>query len=584
MISIPSISQKSNISNTEISPQDALKMIFENIGESEIKGGHQSGSLNGWSYFKFSHFIHPIIDVNSVLMRLGQPNLETIERGRLTNIHFETKTTADFNTKVIVGDWGTSANSKYAKFKLYLTNDYYKNEVYVVIKGSTNWSHWARIELKLPDFQKIINILSFSKKSLNISLMRAKEDSLAKQITSHTKKIGKLIVSKFDFPEKLTRIEAEKIIRKLSGEWRLPSIDELQVLYKEKFSIGEFKNDIYCSDTYNSYTRKDYILNFNNGTVLQENLPGFIRVVKNFDLEKDVLKDTILIKKIKGNLIDLGDFFVSQYDYFDTVSWDDANKISKSFGIGWRLPSKDELDLIYNLKDQIGGFNPGIYWSGSITSNNSSIAQRFDNGKQGAVYNDSKFYIRPIFEIPANLKMTEENIGKNNNESHKILINEIKAKKRELEAKIQDSLKKRNSIISDSIYNSRMINFFESLTQAPIPHSKKLFVSKENWVVKAKIVLPSIEKYLNKEWRLPLVKEMKNLIDPSLLYEYNQHIEFFNNWGPQIQNFLCVDESNNLVILNIKRSGGSALAASYKFSVQQFNMDEIVIVRFVMEK
>ena len=45
----------------------------------------------------------------------------------------------------------------------------------------------------------------------------------------------------------------------------------------------------------------------------------------------------------------------------------------------WRLPTKDELNLIYKQKDSIGGFpQTGLYWS---STTNSEITGKFPIGE-----------------------------------------------------------------------------------------------------------------------------------------------------------------------------------------------------------
>jgi hypothetical protein len=52
----------------------------------------------------------------------------------------------------------------------------------------------------------------------------------------------------------------------------------------------------------------------------------------------------------------------------------------------WRLPTKDELNLIYqNLRAKnIGNFGDGYYWSSLEYSNTAVWQQRFEDGYQGA--------------------------------------------------------------------------------------------------------------------------------------------------------------------------------------------------------
>jgi hypothetical protein len=56
---------------------------------------------------------------------------------------------------------------------------------------------------------------------------------------------------------------------------------------------------------------------------------------------------------------------VKRQDEESLMTWHEA---MKGFGDGWRLPTKDELNLLYQHKDVVGAFaNGGFYWSSSET-------------------------------------------------------------------------------------------------------------------------------------------------------------------------------------------------------------------------
>ena len=45
------------------------------------------------------------------------------------------------------------------------------------------------------------------------------------------------------------------------------------------------------------------------------------------------------------------------------MNWEEAKKACENLGDGWRLPTKEELGLMYINKDKIGGFANSTYWS-----------------------------------------------------------------------------------------------------------------------------------------------------------------------------------------------------------------------------
>ena len=64
------------------------------------------------------------------------------------------------------------------------------------------------------------------------------------------------------------------------------------------------------------------------------------------------------------------------------MNWDDATKACADLGEGWRLPTKDELNVLYENKDEIGGFEGKLYWSSSELVNNRAWGQFFNSSAQ----------------------------------------------------------------------------------------------------------------------------------------------------------------------------------------------------------
>jgi hypothetical protein len=60
------------------------------------------------------------------------------------------------------------------------------------------------------------------------------------------------------------------------------------------------------------------------------------------------------------------------------MNWSDAKKKCAGLGAGWRLPTKDELELLYENKISIGGFANNFYWS-STDRASKAWCQNFGN-------------------------------------------------------------------------------------------------------------------------------------------------------------------------------------------------------------
>ena len=87
-------------------------------------------------------------------------------------------------------------------------------------------------------------------------------------------------------------------------------------------------------------------------------------------------------KKIIGNPIKIENLEVAQHDFPNRMTGDDAKAACAKLGEGWRLPTKDELAVMYRYKDKIGGFANVYYWRSTEASNNGTWMQDFDNGLQ----------------------------------------------------------------------------------------------------------------------------------------------------------------------------------------------------------
>jgi len=77
------------------------------------------------------------------------------------------------------------------------------------------------------------------------------------------------------------------------------------------------------------------------------------------------------------------------------VVWAEAANLAKSKGSGWRLPTKDELNAMYNnlQKNNKGNFRKESYWA---TNGNSAFAQNFSGGNTNDSPNSDKRWVRAV--------------------------------------------------------------------------------------------------------------------------------------------------------------------------------------------
>ena len=109
-------------------------------------------------------------------------------------------------------------------------------------------------------------------------------------------------------------------------------------------------------------------------------------------------------KKIIGKPIKIGNLLVAQNDFPIMMRWSDAKSACADLGDGWRLPTKYELNILYENKDKIGGFKNmfggfarAFYWSSTEFDSNYAWNQDFNFGYQFGYYSrNDEFNVRAI--------------------------------------------------------------------------------------------------------------------------------------------------------------------------------------------
>jgi hypothetical protein len=77
-------------------------------------------------------------------------------------------------------------------------------------------------------------------------------------------------------------------------------------------------------------------------------------------------------------------------------NWEDAKKLCKDLGDEWRLPTREELHLMWVNRESIGGFAAAFYWSSSEDDTNYAWGQYFDVGSQGYGLKANAGYVRAV--------------------------------------------------------------------------------------------------------------------------------------------------------------------------------------------
>ena len=77
-------------------------------------------------------------------------------------------------------------------------------------------------------------------------------------------------------------------------------------------------------------------------------------------------------------------------------NWEDAKKVCEDLGDGWRLPTREELHVMWLHRDYIGGFAAAYYWSSSEYNNILAWSQHFNNGYQNFYGKVTASYVRAV--------------------------------------------------------------------------------------------------------------------------------------------------------------------------------------------
>ena len=142
-----------------------------------------------------------------------------------------------------------------------------------------------------------------------------------------------------------------------------------------------------------------------------EELEADANVILTFDSEKLLLKLN-MTKSNSGKLANGGIIvytdekgehgLVCSNNDLGNANWNDAKEQCEVYNEGgfsdWRLPTKDELQLIYLLlhRRKIGGFANSHYWSSTEGNSNSAWKQNFSNGIQYRSYKDYEYDVRAV--------------------------------------------------------------------------------------------------------------------------------------------------------------------------------------------
>jgi hypothetical protein len=235
-------------------------------------------------------------------------------------------------------------------FKTGIKTDYEKKEIGYVRAVKTGV---ANSEVKAPIKEPIEE-----KKSLEQAKIEEKNTRI-KTIGTPIK-IFNFEVAENDFPggEKMTWEEAKKACESLGDGWRLPTKEELNILYLNKKNFNGIVDNSYWSST--KIGNFVDIVSFIDGRSSSAGssygwVVRAIRTIKRGDSAKESIFSTSDKQIVIGTTIKIRNLEVAQFDFAQKMNWDLAKVACDALGDGWRLPTKDELKILYRNKSNVWG-------------------------------------------------------------------------------------------------------------------------------------------------------------------------------------------------------------------------------------
>ena len=228
-----------------------------------------------------------------------------------------------------------------------------------------------------------------------------------------TVKIGNLEVMTEDLG-RMSWDDAKKACADLGDGWRLPTKDELNVLYENKDEIGGFANNSYWSSTelgnlnawlqifndgyQSSYNKNLYPYSVRSVRAASNELESITTNESESAAESEIAalnelesatedeiaavnESTVNVNVRELSTVKIGSLEVMTED-LGQMKWDKAIKARADLGEGWRLPTKDELNVLYENKDEIGGFANSDYWSSTESGRAIAWIQNFEFGSK----------------------------------------------------------------------------------------------------------------------------------------------------------------------------------------------------------
>jgi hypothetical protein len=99
-----------------------------------------------------------------------------------------------------------------------------------------------------------------------------------------------------------------------------------------------------------------------------------------------------------GKPIKIGNLLVAENEFHEAMNWDDAKLACAKLGKGWRLPTKTELNTLYQNRNKIGRFANNHYWSSTEDGDYHAWTHSFFFDAQPSLFktNEEAVHVRAV--------------------------------------------------------------------------------------------------------------------------------------------------------------------------------------------
>ena len=217
-----------------------------------------------------------------------------------------------------------------------------------------------------------------------------------------------LEITQYDFPIKMNWEDAKNACRALGDGWRLPNVPELLSMGSKGFitnttywSSEEYST--YNEDTIYTYSHMANVIDLGRSMSSSDKTYKYtVRAIRNLDTSTLIASDKILDNNFENSKI--GNLEIALNDFPKLMTREEAIFACSNLGSGWRLPNKDELNMLFKNKYKIGGFKDFFsYWSSTadpdVRLTNKYFYLSFKSGDLGECFQNNKLLVRAVKSI-----------------------------------------------------------------------------------------------------------------------------------------------------------------------------------------